>query len=60
MKISVTAWLHGHGMTLRDLRQEHLDRRLADGSTHRRRAVGALPTAATVTTAASTDALGHA
>jgi protein-disulfide isomerase-like protein with CxxC motif len=30
-------WLHAHGMTLRDLRQEHLDRWLADGSTHRRR-----------------------
>jgi hypothetical protein len=31
------AWLHADGMTLRDLRQEHLDRWLADGSTHRRR-----------------------
>jgi hypothetical protein len=40
-QISVTveliAWLHADGMTLRDLRQEHLDRWLADGPTTRRR-----------------------
>jgi hypothetical protein len=40
-QISVTVelmtWLHADGMTLRDLRQEHLDRWLADGPTTRRR-----------------------
>lgn len=40
-QISVAAelitWLHAHGMTLRDLRQEHLDHWIADGSTYRRR-----------------------
>lgn len=29
--------LHAHGMTLRDLRQQHLDRWIAEGSTYRRR-----------------------
>jgi hypothetical protein len=35
--VELISWLHTHGMTLRDLRQEHLDRWLADGSTYRRR-----------------------
>jgi hypothetical protein len=35
--VELISWLHAHGMTLRDLRQERLDRWLADGSTHRRR-----------------------
>lgn len=35
--VELIAWLHTHGMTLRDLRQEHLDRWLAEGATTRRR-----------------------
>lgn len=30
--VDLITWLHTHGMTLRDLRQEHVDRWLADGS----------------------------
>jgi hypothetical protein len=35
--VELIAWLHTHGMTLHDLRQEHVDRWLADGATTRRR-----------------------
>jgi hypothetical protein len=35
--VELIAWLHAHGMTLRDLRQEHLDCWLADGSSTQRR-----------------------
>lgn len=35
--VELISWLHKHGMTLRDLRQEHLDRWIADGSTYHRR-----------------------
>jgi protein-disulfide isomerase-like protein with CxxC motif len=35
--VELITWLHAHGMTLRELRQEHLDRWIADGSTYRRR-----------------------
>jgi hypothetical protein len=35
--VELIAWLDANDMTLHDLRQEHLDRWLADGSTYRRR-----------------------
>ena len=35
--VELITWLHAHDMTLRDLRQEHIDRWLADGATTRRR-----------------------
>lgn len=35
--VELISWLHTQGMTLRDLRQEHVDRWLADGATTRRR-----------------------
>lgn len=35
--VELACWLHPQGMALRDLRQEHLDRWLTQGSTSRRR-----------------------